>query len=734
MPQLSLAALRQALYRNLGIVLGLAAPLAGRFSPRMRWSISYLANLIAQKRYAEVDALVVHLRDKLLRRLRSPLGTGRRSFGQVIPIDAATERFDAAGNVVSKQCWRYPSESAPLLVSVVVPRVDSDDRLEATIASVRSQTITPCEIIVVEDGSHDPANREHITPTDDPMLRLVRRMDRTPASARDSGIAAARGEFVCCLDPTDLLDPTYLECAIAVHLADPATGFVYAQVKMVGNEPSTWEAVDFDVHQALHGACSPVSAVFRRDDWSEIGGFASSADEGDDREFWIRLSALGRRGRSITHPLILRRSTDTATRPRSEDQQEAVLPARRSLNRPLAADSSLMRRIAQVVGREQQNLRTLERLTQSFANPHKPGLLVVVPWLRRGGAEVLLLSVLQACARDWNLVIVTTERDAHPMTDAFRSVTDSIVHLSGTIAADHRLEFLRHLAMSRGVTHGLTSNCAWFLSRLRTFKASLPGEFRIANILHNEVPDSVFRAAVEAGSGLDRHVAVSRRAAEALLVAGVDPQRMQEIGNGIDPQPWSDSATEREKTRQGLGLVASDLMLLWVGRFAPEKRPEVFVDLLAALRDNPCFQGAMIGEGPLEKAVDASIFNKGLGALISRAGHLEPDEVRPLIAAADMLVVTSAFEGMPLVVLEALAAGCPVAATDVGDIARVVQHDRNGVLVDSAEPMALATLIPPFLAQRLDEHHRADIRAAFAEGPHTLKTMQAQYLEMLKAL
>lgn len=736
MPQISLAAARQALYRSLGTVLRVAAPLAVRFSPRIRWSISYLTGLIAQKRYTEVDALVLHLRDKLLRRLRPPSALGLPKLGQGIPIDAATERFDAAGNVVSKQCWQYPGETAPVLISIVIPNIVGFDLLEATLASVRSQTITSCEIIIVEDGSTDPAGRERLARLpEDPMLRLVSSIDRHSASARDSGIAAARGEFICCLDAGDLLEVTYLECAIAIHMTDSATGFVYAQVRMIGDEPRIVEALDFDVQQALDGAFKPFAGVFRRDDWSEMGGFASPADAGwDEGVFWIRLSALGRRGRAITHPLILRRLTDTATIPVAEELQDAKQPERRSLNLPLASDAALLRRIGRVVGRAQQDPQKLEGLTRSITNPYKPGLLVVLPWLRRGGAEVLLLSVLQACAREWKLIIVTTERDAHPMTDAFRAVTDSIFHLDGTIAADHRLGFLRHLALSRGVTHGLTSNCAWFLAHLKAFKTSLPPRFAIANVLHNEVPDSVFRAAVAAGPALDRHIAVSRRAADALLGAGVDAAQVQEIANGIDPQPWSVAAAEREQTRQVLGLAPTDRMLLWIGRFAPEKRPGVFVDLLGALRDNPGFHGVMIGEGPLEKTVDTAIADKGMGMHIRRTGHLAPDAVRPLIAAADMLVITSAFEGMPLVVLEALAAGCPVAATDVGDIARVVQHGRNGVLANSAEPMALAIHIPPFLAQRRDERHRADMCATFAKGPHTLNTMQAKYVELLKAL
>lgn len=736
MTQILLASTRQVLYRGLACGLRIAAPFVGRFSPRVKGSCAYLAGLIDQKRYAEVDALFGYVLRKLSRRIASTSGRRRRTLGKAVAIDAANERFDAAGGIIRKEPWIYPSQEAARLVSVIIPCFNYGAYLEEAIASVRAQTIGSCEIIIVDDGSTDPATHAVLDRlASDPTLRLVRQDNQGLPSARNNGIAIAHGEYICCLDADDLIDPTYLECAISIFCADTAAGFVYSHVRMFGDVSDIWETGEFDIQQALFGNFTSVSAVFRRDDWREIGGYSPVMRGGfEDWEFWIRLSALGRRGRVIRHPLFLHRRHGRTMTHDAKDRQEELQARIRMLNPNVFSNNALRRRIAGVVGKPNEDADPYAQLTSTIGKPNKPGLLVVLPWLRRGGAELLMRSVLSACQPDWHITIVTTEDDPHLMADEFSPVSGEIFHLHGTIETQDRLAFLRHLAASRGVTHVLSSSSAWFLSSLPGLKEGAMANIRVANILHNEVPDSVFRAAVASGAVLDRHIAVSRRTAQALLEAHVAPQQIREIGNGIDPEALRGAVAQRAVTRSGLGMSDSDKLLLWIGRFAPEKRPEVFVDVVDSLRENAGYRGLMIGEGPLEKSVDDSIAKRRLTEHVGRLGHRPRDEVGTLIAAADLLVLTSAFEGMPLVVLEALAAGCPVAATDVGDISRVVQAGVNGVLVDPAQPSTLVQAVSSFMSGFEGDAQRARIREQFINGPHTLATMQALYVQMLKAL
>ncbi len=727
---------------------------AGGTSPGLRASARYLTGLIDQGRHGEVDALLAQGARKMSGQILSGKILSGKILARLLParpatliIDAATQRLAPGGGLapgdglapvgglISKPAWRYPSPEAPLLVSVVIPCFNYGRFVREAVRSAREQTLSCLEVIVVDDGSTDAAT----VATLDELARqgevlLIRQPNQGLPAARNTGIAAARGEYVCCLDADDLIDPTYLEAAIALMRTDASLGFAYSHVRFFGDVEEVWETRDFDIEEALVANFTAVSAVFRRDDWHEAGGYAAAMRGGfEDWEFWIRLACLGRRGRAIRHPLFLHRRHGRTMTHEAKEMQEELHGRIRALNPAAFADAALRRRLRGLAGPARDSDAALQALATAVAPDHRPGLLVVVAWLRRGGAEALLLSILRALAPHWRIVIATTERDPHLMSDAFHGVTREIFHLEAMLDAGSRRAFLSHLVASRRVTRILSSGSAWVLGVLPAIRAGAPGELACVNIVHNEMPDSVFRALVAAGTALDRHVAISRPVEALLLGAGIDPQRVIRIANGIDPAPLTAAAARREALRAARGLGKDDILLAWVGRLSVEKRPEAFIDIVAALKARMNIRATLAGEGPLVPETQARAMRAGLQDVITFAGHLPPDSVGELLAAADMLVLTSAVEGLPLIVLEALAAGCPVAATQVGDVDSVVHDGVDGVLVAAGRPLDLADRIADALAAGLSTPaHRAAIQARFAESPHTRAAMTDAYTRLME--
>src|SRR5262245_35333532 len=118
------------------------------------------------------------------------------------------------------------ARSAAPRVSVVVPCFDLGRYLDEAIDSVLAQTFHDLEIVVVDDGSTDPFTCELLDRYDRPKTQLLRQSNRGPAAARNAGIRATTGHYVCCLDADDRLLPTYLEKAIQVLQQAPDVGFV----------------------------------------------------------------------------------------------------------------------------------------------------------------------------------------------------------------------------------------------------------------------------------------------------------------------------------------------------------------------------------------------------------------------------------------------------------------------------------------------------------------------------
>jgi glycosyltransferase involved in cell wall biosynthesis len=135
-------------------------------------------------------------------------------------------------------------------------------------------------------------------------------------------------------------------------------------------------------------------------------------------------------------------------------------------------------------------------------------------------------------------------------------------------------------------------------------------------------------------------------------------------------------------------------IVLFVGRLEGPKDPELLLaSFRALLQLEPGAALAIVGTGTLEPSVRRRAAELGLGDRVFFLGPRPQQEVAELLNAADLLLLTSAFEGMPMTVLEALGCGLPVVSTDVGEVGLVVRDGTSGMLVKECNPEALARAV-----------------------------------------
>lgn len=213
----------------------------------------------------------------------------------------------------------------------------------------------------------------------------------------------------------------------------------------------------------------------------------------------------------------------------------------------------------------------------------------------------------------------------------------------------------------------------------------------------------------------DRSIAVSEQVRRGMArELGIDEALMARrivtipngvrIGSTIDPR-------EREALRERWGVAPDELLIAGAGRLVRQKNFEALVDALAALVDEPVPWSCVIaGEGAAMPSLEQRILGHGLASRVRLAGRL--DNVQDLLMAADMFCLPSRFEGLPLVLLEALAAGLPVCATRIDGVADIVADDREAVLVAPDDVAALAEGLRQLLA---DPALRSRIGAAGRE-------------------
>jgi glycosyltransferase involved in cell wall biosynthesis len=160
------------------------------------------------------------------------------------------------------------------------------------------------------------------------------------------------------------------------------------------------------------------------------------------------------------------------------------------------------------------------------------------------------------------------------------------------------------------------------------------------------------------------------------------------VPNAVDTDRFRKLPEARAAIRRELGL-GEEFVWLAVGRFEPAKDYPTMIAAFARLATvRPASRLLLVGQGSLRSEVEAMVRATGMEERVRFLGVRR--DVPELMSAADAYLLSSAWEGMPVVLLEAAAAELPVVATRVGGVAEVVDDGTTGLLVRSADPAVLA--------------------------------------------
>jgi glycosyltransferase involved in cell wall biosynthesis len=197
------------------------------------------------------------------------------------------------------------------------------------------------------------------------------------------------------------------------------------------------------------------------------------------------------------------------------------------------------------------------------------------------------------------------------------------------------------------------------------------------------------------GRGADAFVAVSREDRRRMIeIEHVRPDVIRLLPNGI-PAP------ERRgyDVRAELGIAPDAPVVVTVGQLRPEKELGQLIEAAAALAPRyPSLRVLIAGDGPEEVPLRRTLADQGLEPTVMLLGRR--DDVPDVLAAADIAVCCSAFEGSPLSVMEYMAAALPTVATRVGGVPDLIEHGRHGLLIPPGDAHALAGAIGSLLDDR----------------------------------
>ena len=354
-------------------------------------------------------------------------------------------------------------------------------------------------------------------------------------------------------------------------------------------------------------------------------------------------------------------------------------------------------------------------------------ILLMTPFLTIGGADRLNLDVVQQLTgRGFRFSVVATLPHAHEWRPLFEAITPDVVTLHPMIVPEQQPAFVRDLIRSRHIQALLISNSQLGYALLPYLRRYCP-DVVVLDLLHAVEPhwlDGGYpRLSLRRRAWIDLSITVSGDLRDWMIARGGDPDRIVVSPAAIDVNVWNPAHFDRATVRQALGIPLNLPLILFVGRLATEKQPRLVVRILrdVAQRGVP-FSALIIGEGS-ERPVLERMLHDPMLRNVQLTGALPLERVREALAAADLLLLPSAREGIAVTLYEAMAMGVVPVAADVGGQRELVTPDC-GILVPPSgdETTAYAAAIIGLLTdparratmgararQRIVDHFRLDL-------------------------
>jgi glycosyltransferase involved in cell wall biosynthesis len=319
---------------------------------------------------------------------------------------------------------------------------------------------------------------------------------------------------------------------------------------------------------------------------------------------------------------------------------------------------------------------------------HRASFVLIVPWLEYGGADQFNVNLVRNLATPHNIhvvVITTTAGSTHPLFGDIAAVTEDVFHLDNLLLPAWRqppgslnlLDAVTYLANTRSADVVMISNSEPAYQNLPMLKPRLP------NVVFVDYVHSVAlewrnggygRYSIENQQWLD-HTLVSSNKLKAWFEseghAGVDAYGrplLHVVYVGVDTGECRRlSRRERRSIRQRYGIDLVRPMIVFPARMSPEKNPGRFFAIVHRLiTDHPDVTVVAVGGGPLLEALRANITRAGLSNNIITTGALAHQDTLRVMQSADMMMLTSDYEGISLSIFEGMSVGLVPFSTDVG--------------------------------------------------------------------
>lgn len=342
-------------------------------------------------------------------------------------------------------------------------------------------------------------------------------------------------------------------------------------------------------------------------------------------------------------------------------------------------------------------------------------VLQLAPWVTFGGADRGTIDWLRTLAgRGVEAYLLTTQESDNALFAEAEGWAKEAWCLPELMPGPRMPAFIEHFVASRGIDVVQVMNSKLGFDLLPRLRTRFPHLRTVVQVHAEEEGRAGYPAyvATRFDEVVDAYSLVSQGLAERMGEYGVDAAKAHVIYLGVDAGVF-----DPDRVVPALAPATGGLQVLFPHRLADQKDPLLMVEVAAALREaGSAAVVHVVGDGELRPALERAIEDAGLGSHVILHGSQR--DMPGWYAGTDVALLTSRFEGVPLVAYEAMAMGRPVVAADVGAVRELIDEATGFVVeprdsVDGYVAALLALEADPGWRQRLGEEGRRRVMSRF---------------------
>jgi glycosyltransferase involved in cell wall biosynthesis/GT2 family glycosyltransferase len=608
---------------------------------------------------------------------------------------------DLPGRRPLPRLYKRHAEGNPHLdVSVLTPFFNTEDFFTETAVALQAQSLQNWEWVIVDDGSTDQASLDRLDAVaqSDPRIRVIRQVNAGPGAARNTCFQNSTGRYVCLLDSDDMFEPTYLEKCVWFLDSNPEFAFCNAHSVVFGEQEYLW-STGFERGKAhVQANSGPPISVIRRAAYDDCGGFDESIRFGhEDWDFWLRMAKAGHWGYTLREFLQWYRK-------RGNGRFEQIMRANDVNANFEAAMRQKYQGLEQVfpepVRRHPSPFESVDLLplasNRLAANATGRRIMLLVPWMVTGGADRVNLDLVAGLtAQGHDVTVCATLSADHNWEHQFTQLTPDVFVLPNFLHPTDVPRFLVYLMASRQMDTVLVTGSTMGYMLLPYLRAAAP-HVAFLDMCHVEEPHWLNGGHPRFGVGyqeaLDLNIVTTGHLADWMVGRGGDAERIRVMYTGVNAPVRLDAEADRKRIREGLGIDTSVPLIVFVGRICAQKRPALLASILHSLRmEGREFRAVVMGDGELRAEFEAALADYDLTGRVSVLGSVPHQRWIEVLSAADIFLMPSAYEGISVALLEAMASGVVPVVAKVGGQEEVVRADAGFLIPHGEQELAQYT-------------------------------------------